>query len=127
MVMVVLAVMLVCLATLLQLGSGTIGVGLVTLITFGRNVADGIRAYTMVEIALGAIGRLKTFSESTPLETQAQVPRAVDKLWPSKGALQIEAVSARYGTSTDSQLALDRLSMSVSPAEKIAICGRTGR
>ncbi|KAK6222583.1 abc transporter [Colletotrichum tabaci] len=126
MVMVVLAVMLVCLATLLQLGSGTIGVGLVTLITFGRNAADGIRAYTMVEIALGAIGRLKTFSESTPLETQVQAPRALDKSWPIKGALQIEAVSARYGTLTDSQLALDRLSMSVSPAEKIAICGRTG-
>lgn len=127
MFMVVLAVMLVCLAMFLQLGSGTIGVGLVTLITLGRNAADGIRAYTMVEIALGAISRLKTFSESTTVETRTQDPLALDNLWPRKGALQIGAVSARYNTSTDSQLALDGLCMSVNSTEKVAICGRTGR
>ncbi|OLN87143.1 Canalicular multispecific organic anion transporter 2-like protein 1 [Colletotrichum chlorophyti] len=125
-VMVVLAVTLVCLATLLHLGSGAIGVGLVALISFGRNVADGIRAYTMLEIALGAIGRLKKFGEDAPLETQPQIPFSLDNAWPRNGAVEISAVSARYGTSSDSQLALNNLSMSISPGEKVAICGRTG-
>lgn len=132
MAMVVLAVLLVSLATVLHLGSGTIGVGLVTLITFARNAADAIRAYTMVEIALGAVGRLDAFCKGTPRETRAQVGESravsgVDEGWPTKGAVEMDAVSARYGSAPDAPLALDGVSMSVAAGEKIAICGRTGR
>ncbi|GKT73941.1 ABC multidrug transporter [Colletotrichum tofieldiae] len=125
-VMVVLAIILVCLATMLHLGSGVIGVGLVTLISFGRNLADGIRAYTMLEIALGAIGRVKEFGENTPYEPEPKHPTILDKDWPRKGAIEIAGVSARYGTTPNSSLALEDISMSIYPGDKVAICGRTG-
>ncbi|KZL81945.1 abc transporter [Colletotrichum incanum] len=125
-VMVVLAVVLVCLATILHLGSGVIGVGLVTLISFGRNLADGIRAYTMLEIALGAIGRVKVFGESTPCESEPKNSIVLDKDWPRNGKIEIAGVSARYDTTSNSSLALEEISMSISPRDKVAICGRTG-
>lgn len=126
-VMVILAVVLVCLATILHLGSGVTGVGLVTLISFGRNLADGIRAYTMLEIALGAIGRVKEFGENTPRESEPNHPVILEKYWPIKGAIEIAGVSARYGTTSTSPFALEEISMSISPGDKVAICGRTGR
>ncbi|KXH66664.1 hypothetical protein CSAL01_09388 [Colletotrichum salicis] len=57
--------------------------------------------------------------------------------WPEKGEIEIKAVSASYGVSGDqlssgaeekppADLAIRDLHLSISPGERVAICGRTG-
>ncbi|KAJ4388528.1 hypothetical protein N0V93_005986 [Gnomoniopsis smithogilvyi] len=129
-----LALALTSLALFLSPRAGTVGVvgvGLLTLTSFGRNLADIMKAYTLVETALGAIARLKTFSETTPLERKLGKDKDIiglDELWPNKGAIQINRLSASYdGSDTlGSRLAVKDISLSIQPGEKVAICGRTG-
>lgn len=123
-----LAVVVVSLATFLRMGPGSAGVALVTLITFGKNLADLIRAYTMVEISLGAVARLKSFAQETPREERCGETVAVSETWPAKGQVEIRNVTASYsGFWNQGPLALHEISLTVLPGEKVAIYGRTGR
>lgn len=127
-VVVALATGLVALATLLHPGAGTVGIGLVSLIALGRNLADMVRAYTMVEIALGAVARLTAFVRDTPRERKCAAPVAMGEAWPAGGAIRIDNVSASYDASSDGQSrALCDIRLEVAPGEKVALYGRTGR
>ncbi|KAK2049016.1 P-loop containing nucleoside triphosphate hydrolase protein [Colletotrichum somersetense] len=125
----VLATGLVALAVSLRFGAGSIGVGLLTLISLGRYLADALRAYTMVEIALGAVARLTTFAQETPRENMGQVVASVvTEAWPAAGLISIDGVSASYNHVDDPgcSTVLCDITMLVAPAEKVAIYGRTG-
>ncbi|PVH82350.1 ATPase-like protein [Cadophora sp. DSE1049] len=124
-----LAVGVVTLATQLRASSGFTGASLVTLMTFGDVLNYIIRWFTQLETSIGAVTRLKNFSQNiTPesLEDENVVP---PREWPMRGAIQISGVSASYtGTSAEneSSLALKDLSLAIQPGEKVAICGRSG-
>ncbi|TLD08634.1 uncharacterized protein PgNI_06761 [Pyricularia grisea] len=120
-----LAVSLVSLALFLRLGSGVTGVGLITVITFSKNLADLFRAYTMVEIALGAIERLKSFAQNTPQEEgKSEIGALVDESWPAQGAIEIKSVSASY--SEDSNKVLSNVDLRFLPGDHVGIYGRSG-
>ncbi|KAK2052704.1 P-loop containing nucleoside triphosphate hydrolase protein [Colletotrichum caudatum] len=124
-----LATGLVALAVSLRLGAGPVGVGLVTLISLGRNLADVLRSYTMVEIALGAVARLTSFARETPREKTGQVAAsAIPEAWPATGLISIHGVSASYSDMDDpgSSTVLHDITLLVAPGEKVAIYGRTG-
>ncbi|KAG8170280.1 hypothetical protein KVR01_001025 [Diaporthe batatas] len=123
-----LATALVTLSTLLRTTSaGAVGVGLVSLISLGRILADMVRAYTMVEIALGAVARLASFVQETPQEREFPGPAGLSEAWPERGLLRIDNATASYGDGPDpGPLALRNITLSVSPGEKVAILGRTG-
>lgn len=120
----IVAVILVALATQLRLNAGSVGAGLVTLITLGSTLTTTVIAYTGLETSLGAISRLKSFEEDTELEDRKNDDVKPDKAWPMTGLIEIKSVDASY-TGTDK--VLKGLTLSLQAGAKVAICGRTGR
>ncbi|KZL72491.1 ABC transporter [Colletotrichum tofieldiae] len=133
----VLATIVVTLATQLRASSGFTGASLVTLMSFGDTLTTIVQSYTMLETSIGAVARLKTFSETVTPETGPDEDIIPTESWPEKGAIEIKAVSASYGppqvapgvgveTKPPSDLAIRDLHLSIRPGERVAICGRTG-
>ncbi|KAI1382741.1 P-loop containing nucleoside triphosphate hydrolase protein [Hypoxylon trugodes] len=143
-VVAALALVVVTLATQSRFNTAFTGASLVTMMDFGGILSYIVQTYTQVETSIGAISRLKSFSErvrSESLEGEDIVPPPE---WPIKGNIQIENVSASYtnddddatskeldnGNDTDGgkhkHLALKNLEFTISPGEKVAICGRSG-
>ncbi|KAB5542782.1 ABC transporter type 1, transmembrane domain-containing protein [Coniochaeta sp. 2T2.1] len=130
MVVAALALILVLLATQLRGGVvdlGALGAAMVMLITFGTTLAGVVNAYTGLEIALGGISRLKTFTETTELEDnefgEGDIVPPAD--WPLAGKVIMEDISASYNR-TDTHPLLSDLSLVIEPCQKVALCGRTG-
>ncbi|KAK3937688.1 ATP-dependent permease MDL1 [Diplogelasinospora grovesii] len=123
----IVAVILVALATQVGSNAGNVGAGLVTLITLGSTLTTIVVAYTGLETSLGAISRLKTFGEETEPEDRKRPGDNVDiipgKEWPMGGRVQMRRVEASYD-GTDK--VLKRLTLTIEAGEKVAICGRTG-
>jgi ATP-binding cassette subfamily C (CFTR/MRP) protein 1 len=127
MITAVLAVVLVSLAIKLPgVDSGSVGAGLVMLITFGGALSNVVNSYTGLEISLGAIARLKAFSETTEREDKDGEDGVLGEEWPLRGHVVISGVSASYSGDPEA-LVLSDLSLIIQPREKMAVCGRTGR
>jgi ABC-type multidrug transport system fused ATPase/permease subunit len=120
----VVAVILVVLATQLGSDAGNVGAGLVTLITLGNTLTTIVIAYTGLETSLGAISRLKTFSDETELEAHGNDDVIPEEAWPVRGHLQMNGVEASYD---EPSRVLKGLSLTIAAGQKVAICGRTGR
>ncbi len=120
------AIMLVGIATNIQNGSTSfLGVALFNIVTFSSTLQTLVTAWTQVEMALGAINRIRSFVKTVKDENVATEIEEVPEEWPQHGAISFTNVSASYETS--SEPVLKDISFSIQPGEKIAICGRTGR
>lgn len=99
-IVAVLAVAVVAMGTQLAApGSshaGLTGASLVTLMNFGDNLTWLLRCYTLLETSLGAINRLKTFSDTVRPESQEGEDVNPDESWPQRGEIVIQGVSASY-------------------------------
>ena len=91
----VLAVAIVTLATQLRTAAGFTGVGLVALMSFADMLAGLVRLYTELEIATGALSRLKMLSEAVPNEAAGDATGGGRK-WNCNGELILDNVSAVY-------------------------------
>lgn len=118
------AVILVGLVTQLGSSAGNVGAGLVSVITLGSTLTTIVIAYTGLETSLGAIGRLKSFSEDTEREDLVGEDVVPETSWPTAGRVEIKGVAASYG---GTETVLKGLNLVVEAGEKVAICGRTGR
>ena len=122
-----IAILLVGLANNIR-GSGStgyLGVALYQIVTFSTTLQVLVTEWTQVEMALGAISRIRTYTLDTKDENLPDETSDVDEEWPSSGAIAFENVSASYDSSTEP--VLQNIYLSISPGEKVAICGRTGR
>lgn len=81
---------------LLYLTYFSAGASLVTLMTFGDYLTQFIQSYTLLETSLGAVNRLKTFSEKITPESQPGEDIIPEVTWPYKGEIEIKDVSASY-------------------------------
>ncbi|KAM7219752.1 ABC multidrug transporter [Rhypophila decipiens] len=121
-----LAILLTTLGVTLRsrLDAGFLGVALVGMMNLGHSLAALITFWTLLETSLGAISRVKTFSEDTPTEKPREI--GVDTRifvgWPSQGSVVIENWSAHY----NGHPVLRNIDISIQAGEKVAICGRTG-
>lgn len=97
-VVAVLATVVVVLSTQLPSDTGFTGASLITLMTFGSGITNAVRTYTQLEISLGAINRLKTFSEQVKPEQQPGDNITPDELWPPRGKIEIEVSLRLIGT-----------------------------
>ena len=97
MVIAVLAVAVVTLATQTRTNTAFTGASLVTLMTFGEQLVYIIIIYTMFETSIGAVSRLKTFSEKVKPEDLEGEDLLPPLEWPLKGGIRIDNVSASYG------------------------------
>ncbi|KAI1735611.1 putative ABC multidrug transporter [Xylaria scruposa] len=129
-VVAAIAVLLTVLATQLRSNSGITGASLVTLLSLGGNLSGIIISYTQLETSIGAISRLKSFSDNVKPEEHDSEDICPAEDWPQRGEILLEDVSASYLSEeeeiTASALALKSISLRVRSGEKIAICGRTG-
>lgn len=131
-----IAVLLVGLSTQLGSSAGLTGASLVTLLSFGEVVASLIINYTALETSIGAVSRLRTFSELVKPEDQPGEDIEPPPQWPQGGRIDIQGVSASYESepepnsekTTDSptKLVIRDLTLTIPPGQKVAVCGRTG-
>ena len=92
----ILAASVVVLATQLRTSSALTGASLVTLMTFGDVLNYIIRWWTQIETSIGAVSRLKGFSEKVVSESSADEDIIPGKGWPFCGGIEIDRVSASY-------------------------------
>ncbi|KAL9565119.1 hypothetical protein ACKAV7_010764 [Fusarium commune] len=121
----VIAVLVVVLVTQLRgvLPTGLIGVALVNIIQFSQHLKLLMSFWTTLETHIGAISRIKSFTSDTASEHEPQEKEQPPSIWPSKGQIVFENVSAGY---TPSENVLKGISLSIEAGQKIGICGRTG-
>lgn len=91
-----IAVIVTALATQLKTNSGLTGASLVTLMGFPETVVIVIRFYTLLETSIGAVARLKTFSERVAPEALPGEDIVPAEAWPQSGEIEISNVSASY-------------------------------
>jgi len=123
-----LAILVVGIAVRLResVSVGLTGVSLVQLITLAETVKLLIQFWTSLETSIGAVARIKNFSEETPDENLPGERHEPPPEWPGRGEIRIDGISVSYGENL-AHKALQDISLSISPGEKIGICGRTGR
>jgi ATP-binding cassette, subfamily C (CFTR/MRP), member 1 len=92
----VIAIILTTLATQLRTNSGFTGASLVTLMSFGESMSVMIRVYTSLETSIGAVSRLKTFSERVNPEDLSGEDISPPEEWPQNGHIEIKSISASY-------------------------------
>ncbi|KAI0115560.1 P-loop containing nucleoside triphosphate hydrolase protein [Nemania sp. FL0031] len=121
-----LAVLLVGLAVALRskINPGLLGIALVQLTSLSHALTALVQFWTLLETSLGAISRIKDFSETTPTEAIAGESSEPPANWPNHGALTFESVSASY--EDNGPLILKDVSFSLKGGQKIGIVGRTG-
>jgi ABC-type multidrug transport system fused ATPase/permease subunit len=138
-VVMVLAALLTSLAVRLHSNSAFAGASLFTLVSFGENLSGIVIYWTKLETSIGAIARLKTFTETVKPEDRYDEDVVPPEQWPQTGAIELKGVSASYrpvddqdhhtASSTNNEqpnLALRNITLTINPGEKLAICGRTG-
>ncbi|KAL5318920.1 hypothetical protein ACEPPN_013988 [Leptodophora sp. 'Broadleaf-Isolate-01'] len=121
-----LAILLMILVVRLRhsIGAGYVGLALLNVMGFGQSLAWIVKQWTDLETSIGAISRLKTFSEKTPCENLKAEILDVPENWPSKGEIQIRNLTAAYTVSGTP--ILKDVSLHINAGEKIGICGRSG-
>lgn len=94
-----IAILLIILAVFLRdkINPGLLGIALVQVTNLGLTLAQLIMHWTTLETSLGAVARIKSFSEDTPSELLLGEEGTPEKQWPAQGHLTFEGVSASYG------------------------------
>jgi ABC-type multidrug transport system fused ATPase/permease subunit len=91
---------------------------------FSQLLPHFIASWTNLKTLLGAIARVKSFTETTPSEFRSDDIEQPPESWPEEGEIEIEDVSVSY---TDGTYAVNNISTRISPGEKIEVRGRTSR
>jgi ABC-type multidrug transport system fused ATPase/permease subunit len=98
MIVTVIAVLVVVLVTQLRgvLPTGLIGVALVNIIQFSQHLKLLLTFWTTLETHIGAISRIRSFTSDTASEHEPQEKEQSPSVWPSKGTIVFDHVSAGY-------------------------------
>ncbi|KAH8761640.1 ATPase-like protein [Diaporthe sp. PMI_573] len=129
MIVAVMATLIVILATQGHSSTGFTGASLVSIMSLGASLGSLIRRYTMLETSIGAVARIKRFSEVVKPEEQEGEDFNPPEQWPTGGSIQINGVSASYDTSNElsaPNLVLRDIHLSIAVGERVAVCGRSG-
>lgn len=104
--------------------AGSVGVSLLTVLTFNSQLSWLITAWTSLETALGAVARCMNFEKNTASEDLAEENFTPPPEWPHAGNLELTDIGASY--SNDSENVLKGISLSIAAGQKVGICGRSG-
>ncbi|KAK2738485.1 hypothetical protein FQN57_007000 [Myotisia sp. PD_48] len=119
------AILLVALATNVKNGSTEfLGVALFNIVTFSSTLQTLVTEWTQVEMALGAINRIRAYVINVQDENLPDETDEVPETWPENGAITLTNVSASYESSL--KPALKEINLVIKAGEKVSICGRTG-
>jgi ATP-binding cassette subfamily C (CFTR/MRP) protein 1 len=90
----------------------------------GLSLKSLVSFWTLLETSIGAVSRIKAFSEETPSEVPRHLPQAPHD-WLSSGRVDIKNITASHNP--DSSPVLHDISLNIMPGEHVGICGRSGR
>jgi len=108
-----------------DLTPGTAGIVLTYALSFWMSLNWTVRAFSDVESRMTSVERLRHYASLDPEPpTTSGMPLSDTEAWPVKGAITIRDLSVRYAAHLP--LVLHNVSMSVEPAMKVGIIGRTG-
>ncbi|NXQ63375.1 MRP7 protein, partial [Anthoscopus minutus] len=115
-----------------QLGNpGLVGLALSYALSVTNLLSSLIASFTQTEIMMVSVERTEEYSTDIPVELQdklvqvkAQMYSQVSVDWPSKGLVEFQEVVVAYRAGLPN--ALDGVSFTVYPGEKLGIVGRTG-
>ncbi|KAK6351860.1 hypothetical protein TWF718_005005 [Orbilia javanica] len=113
----------IAVATRETVSVGFTGVALTQIMGFTEYMKMFMLFWTQMETSLGAISRIREFSEETPKEGNPEEESGVVPAgWPVDGIIQIQGITAGY----DERMVLKEVGISISAGERFGICGRTG-
>ncbi|RDL38704.1 uncharacterized protein BP5553_03044 [Venustampulla echinocandica] len=123
------AVAVILVALMVQLRDSTTsaglgGVALVNMIQLSSTLMSVVIVWTKLETSIGAVARVHQFSAETPREPEPEESMPPPEDWPARGALEFKNVTASY--KADAPPALQGVTLSIAPGEKVGICGRSG-
>lgn len=73
-----------------------LGIALVNMMELGSNLKGIIIQWSTLETSLGAVTRIKEFTENAPVEIQPDEIVQPELAWPAQGILQFKNVSVQY-------------------------------
>ena len=93
-----IAVIVIVITTTLreQIGPGNMGIALSNILAFSGTLKTTVTSWVMLEIALGAVARVRNFIADTEPEDDFDDDYKGLEDWPSKGAVEFENVTASY-------------------------------
>ncbi|KAB5575558.1 P-loop containing nucleoside triphosphate hydrolase protein [Coniochaeta sp. 2T2.1] len=108
-----------------SVSAGLTGVSLVQLITLAETLKLLIQFWTSLETSLGAVARIKNFSEETPDERLPGENGVPEPSWPASGRFEMKGVSVSYSDDLERK-ALDGVELVIEAGQKVGVVGRTG-
>lgn len=121
-----IGVSLIALAVLLPNGTnaGLMSVALTNILALSGSLTQLVTIWTSLETSLGAVARVRDFEQDTPAEKEPEVPSHPPSSWPAFGEIRFTDATASY--SPNAAPAVNKVSFTAKPGQKVAICGRTG-
>jgi len=104
--------------------AGSIGVSLLTILSFNAQLSWLITSWTALETCIGAVARCMNFEKSTFPEDLPGEDSHPPPEWPQTGSLHMRDISASY--TNGSEDVLKRVTLSIAAGKKVGICGRSG-
>lgn len=97
-VVAALTVILVVFAVTLRdkISPALLGVALVNVMRVGLNMKGLVVEWSTLETSLGAVTRIRDFSQNTPVETSPEETQMPEKSWPAQGKLEIRNLNVEY-------------------------------
>ncbi|OAA43529.1 ABC transporter [Beauveria brongniartii RCEF 3172] len=123
----VMAIFLTVLSLYIKHGrsANSAGVSFLSIVVIGSTLNQLVIQWTTLEMAIGALSRVRSFVTETPTETEKDTC-GLPQDWPSRGEVLLENVSARYRNETDEPYVVKNVSITINPGQKLGITGRTG-
>ncbi|KAF2500059.1 hypothetical protein BU16DRAFT_578086 [Lophium mytilinum] len=122
-----IAVILVIIAVSTKGGSsdpGLIGLALANLVGFSQMLKQLITNWTLLETSMGALARVRSFTEEVKSENLPHENQSPPDQWPMYGAIEFQNITASHEGA--SRPTLDNINLNIVPGTKIALCGRSG-
>lgn len=99
MIMFIASALIIIITTLrYQIGPGYIGIALSNILGLSSAVKATLTSFVELEVALGAISRIRKFGLETKLEVDGRQPPPGQEMkdWPSKGLIEFQGLTASY-------------------------------
>ncbi|GMG05073.1 unnamed protein product [Aspergillus oryzae] len=119
-----IAVLLAAVVTSLKgnFSAASIGVALNLLLTFNQTITRTIKMWTMVEISIGAVSRVRNFVQDTPSNKRDFNPESGLSLGFQFSGMTLANVFKSFNEAP----ILKDITLSIKPGQKIAVCGPSG-
>lgn len=103
------------------------GLAFLNLISLGTSFNRTVTGWTLLEIAIGALDRLREFLKNTPTERKGTVTE-LPANWPASGEITMDNVTARYKAHREDNQkpVLREVTMHIPAGKKIGVMGRSG-